>query len=142
VRRLVLVCAALAVCVASAAQAGDSGSITGRVLVNPLSVTVDVPPDPVKAGRDFKITARVANAGTTALRNVDVLLVRDPAIVLRDPARQVLDPLGGGRAGKVTWTACSATPGSYVVLVRATTGPFTAESPGAVIEIRAPSRPC
>jgi hypothetical protein len=132
---------AIAVAVASAAQAGGSGSITGRLVASPLSVEVMVPTDPVRAGRQFRIRAEVVNSGSTPLRNVDVSLVRDSAIVLYDPAHQVLNRVAPGRDKRVGWDACSRTPGSYVVLVRAVSSPFTAESAGALVRITDVRRP-
>jgi hypothetical protein len=46
-KRLAFVCAMLAVGGTTTAQAGDSGSITGTVLANPLSVAVTVPASPI-----------------------------------------------------------------------------------------------
>jgi hypothetical protein len=140
-RRLALVCAAVAVAAVGAAQTGSSSSITGRVLVSPLSVSVLVPTDPVRAGREFRIRAEVVNAGSVAVHEVEIRLVRDPAIVLYDPVRQVLDRVGPGRDRRVTWDACARRPGSYVVLVRATTAALQAESAGAVLEITDARRP-
>lgn len=140
-RRLALLSAIVAVGAASVAQTGASTSITGRVLANPLSVEVIVPPDPVRAGREFRIRAELVNSGSTALRNVEMRLERDSAIVLYDPVRQVLDRVGPGRDRRVVWDACSRRPGSYVVLVRATADPFTAESPAEVVEITDVRRP-
>jgi len=136
-RRLALVSAFVAVCAASLAQAGASTSITGRVVANPLSAAVIGPTDPVKPGKKFEILATVSNAGAAAMRDVEVGLVRDPAIALYDPATQMLDRIGPGGTKKVVWSACSATPGSYVLLVRATDGPFTAESPGSLVIVLA-----
>ncbi len=136
-RRLALVSAFVAVCAASLAQAGASTSITGRVVANPLSAAVMGPTDPVKPGKRFEIMATVSNAGAAAMRDVEVGLVRDPAIALYDPATQTLDRIGPGGKKKVVWTACSATPGTYVLLVRATDGPFTAESPGSLVTVLA-----
>ena len=142
-RRLVFVCAALAVTGTTAAQAGDSGSITGRVLANPLSVVVNVPDSPIKRGRWFRVAVHVENAGSTPLATVGVTLVRDPALMLRPaaPSQTIPSiPAGGGR--KVVWEACSNTPASYVVLARAATGPFMAESPGVLVQIAPTNRTC
>ena len=126
----------------------DNGS-TGRrlglhhrqVLANPLSVVVEVPASPIKRGRWFRVSVQVENAMNTPLATVGVTLVRDPALALRPaaPSQTIPSiPAGGGR--KVVWEACSNTPASYVVLARATTGPFTAESPGVVVEIAPASK--
>ena len=138
-RRLALACTAFALVAACAAQTGSTSSITGHVLVNPLSVSLTVPAGPVKPGKEFVVKATVSNAASAELSNVQATLLRDPAIVLYDPATQVLGKLGPRRSAKFTWAACSATPGNYVVMARATAGVFTAESQGALVAV-APGR--
>jgi hypothetical protein len=140
-RRLARLCAAFAVAAACTAHVASSDSITGRVLVNPLSVDVQAP-DSVKTGREFALRAVVANAGSTALLDIDVRLLRDSGIALRDPARQSIDRIGPGRDRKVTWSGCARTAGAYIVLARASTGPFTVESPGVLIQAVGPNRAC
>ena len=129
-----VVCAAIAAGVARADPPG-AGSIPGRVLVSPISVGILVPTVPVREGRDFRIRADVANAGTVALQDVAVRLVRPAGITLRDPARQDLPRIAPGGDRRVQWDACARNAGSYVVMVRATDGPFTSESAGAVIQV-------
>jgi len=51
---------------------------------------VVAPADPVKAGKDFRIRALVASAGSATLRNVAVTLVAPQPLVLRNPATQVM----------------------------------------------------
>jgi hypothetical protein len=138
--RLALVFAALAVAGASSAQAGDSGSITGRVLVNPLSVEVTLPADPIKRGRWFRITALVANGGPTNLDNVAITLVHPAGLQLdsKDTQTIVRVPALGSKPAK--WDACSNTPGSYVVLARAVVGAYVSESPAKVAQIAASSK--
>jgi hypothetical protein len=142
VKRLALVCAALAVSTASIAQAGDSNSITGTVLVNPLSVTVHVPDSPRKRGAQFRISAAVANAGASRLENVSVTLVRSPALRLDRPATQVIPRIPSLASRRTVWEACSNVPGSYIVLARAEVGPFTAESSGTLVQILSSNRTC
>ena len=67
---------------AASASGSPSGAVQARVLVNPLSVVVLVPSDPVKAGRNFRIRAEVTNASSSALRNVTVALVAPQALVV------------------------------------------------------------
>jgi hypothetical protein len=141
-RRLALVCAVLAVSAASAAQAGDSGSITGRVLVNPLSVEVTRPDDPLRRGRWFRVVAQVTNGGATRLDGVAVTLARPPALLVQGPATQTIPRIPARASRRVYWEACSNTPGSYVVLARATVGPFSAESKGVLVQIISSNRTC
>jgi hypothetical protein len=143
VRPAVLACALCSGLVAGAASASGprSGSVQGQVRVNPLSVVVVVPADPVKAGKDFRIHAQVANAGASAVQNVAVTLVVPPALVLRDPVTQTLPRMGPAEVRTVHWAACSTTVGVYVVMARAISGPFTAESAGQLVQIRPATRP-
>ena len=135
-KRVALVCAACAVFATGVARAEPPGSrsVEGRVLVNPL-IVVAVAPSSVRAGVTFPIGAVVANLGPTPLQNVAVTLVAPPGLALRTAATQVLPLIGARRLGAVLWSACSATPGSYIVLVRVVTGPFQSESAGALINV-------
>jgi hypothetical protein len=138
---LCALCAAVAAGVARAAAAPPSGTITARVLVSPLSVSVLVPASPVKAGQDFRIRADVTNAGSTALQNVAVTLVASSALTLRDPVTQVLARVGAGVDRRARWDVCTTTAGGYVVMVRATAGPFAAGSAGELVEVTSAKRP-
>ena len=139
-RRLALVFAALAVAGASSAQAGDSGSITGRVLVNPLSVDVTFPGDPIKSGRWFQHHGASGQRGPDALDKVQVTLVRPAQLNLDRAATQAIPhvPARGSKPAK--WQACSNTPGNYVVLARAVVGAYVSESPAKVVQIAAASK--
>jgi hypothetical protein len=141
-KRFALACTVLAVSAASAAQAGDSGSISGRVLVNPLSVEVTRPDEPLRRGRWFRVVALVANGGATRLDAVGVTLVRPPALLLQGQATQTIPRIPARASRRVHWEVCSNTPGGYVVLARAHVGPFTAESLGALVQILPSNRTC
>lgn len=141
-KRLALLCATLAVSAVSVAQAGDSSSITGRVLVNPLTVEVTRPDEPLRRGRWFRVVAQVTNGGATRLDGVGVTLVRPPALLLQGPATQTIPRIPARASRRANWEACSNTPGGYVVLARAEVGPFTAESAGALIQILPSNRTC
>lgn len=141
-KRLALLCATLAVSAVSVAQDGDSSSITGRVLVNPLTVEVTRPDEPLRRGRWFRVVAQVTNGGPSRLDSVAVTLVRPPALLLQGPATQTIPRVPARSSRRVNWETCSNTPGSYVVLARAEVGPFTAESPGSVIQILPSNRTC
>jgi hypothetical protein len=141
-RRAAFACLALAVVTAGAAQAGDSGSITGHVLANPLSVTIDVPEGPKRRGRTFRIGADVANAGGTVLDDVVVTLVRDPGIRLDPKPSQTIPRIRSGESRRVVWSACSNKPGDYIVLARAAAGQLVAESPAELVQILPSNRTC
>jgi hypothetical protein len=144
-KRAALACALCATLVAAVARGSEppgSGSVAGRVLVNPLSVTILVPATPVRTGRGFRIRADVANAGAIPLLNVAVTLVRPTGVALWDPARQVLARIAPVDQRRVQWDACIRNAGSYVVMARATTGSFTSESLAGVIEVTGARAPC
>jgi hypothetical protein len=126
---------------AASASGSPSGAVQARVLVNPLSVVVLVPSDPVKAGRNFRIRAEVTNASSSALRNVAVALVAPQALVVRDPATQVLPRVGPGADRRARWDACTTAAGGYVVMARATVGLFTSESAGQLVQVESAQRP-
>jgi hypothetical protein len=142
VKRFASVAAAFVVFGAGVARADppESASVQGRVLVNPLVVVV-VAPSSVRAGTAFPIGIGVANLGPTPVHNVAVTLVAPPGVVLRSPATQMLPLLGARRVRGLLWNACSATPGGYIVLARAVSGPYTAESTGRLVNVTATPRP-
>ena len=132
-------CALCAVLVAGAASAAGppSGTVRGRILVDPLAVNVFVPAGPMKAGKDFAIRASVANTGPNVVENIAVTLVVTPVVVLRQPPTQVVRRLGRASVADVLWDACAAGAGGYVVMARASSGPFTVESTGQVVQVTA-----
>jgi hypothetical protein len=142
VRWIAVVVVALVVGATGSAQADDSGRVVGTVRASPLAVEVTRPDEPLRRGRWFRVVARVSNSGPTRLEDVTVRLVRPPQLMLADPAMQVIPRIPARESRRVDWEVCSNTPGSYVVLARAQDGPFTAESPGAVVQILPSNRTC
>jgi hypothetical protein len=63
------------------------------------------------------------------------------ALVLRNPGTQALARVGPGVDRRVRWDACTTSEGNYVVMARATVGPFTAESSGELVQITSARRP-
>ena len=141
-RWLALLSAALAALAGGAARADDSGGIVGSVTVNPLSVTLSVPLDPQKRGRWFRVAAEVTNGGAKRLDDVRVMLVRPNGLKLDGPAKQTIPRIPSADSRRVSWQACSNTPGNYVMLARADMGAFGAESPAAVVEVVPSNRTC
>lgn len=135
---LSLLCAALAAGVASAATGPPTPirSVTGRVLVNPMWVALVVPSGPVDAGKNFKVRVTVTNLGGTPLQNVAVTLVAPSSLALKGPAtQQVATIAAAGGAATVQWNGCSTVTGGEVLLARAASGPFVAESTGELVQI-------
>jgi hypothetical protein len=138
---LFMISAALTAGAAHAASGPPSGTVAARVLVSPMTVTLLVPTAPVDAGKNFKLQATVANAAPTLLQNVGVSLVASNALTLRDPVTQRLASIAAGSFGRVQWDACATSLGGYVVLARATTGPFTSESSGQLVQVASARKP-
>jgi len=138
---LSLLVVALAAGVAGAATGPPSGSVTGRVLVNPMSIALVVPSGPVGAGNTFKVRATITNAGATPLQNVGVTLVAPSGLALGEPATQQVAQIGAASSSTVQWAACSTTGGGYVLMARATTTPYVAESTAQVVQVVQAKKP-
>jgi hypothetical protein len=108
--------------------------------VNPVSVDVTFPVDPIKTGRWFQIVAQVANGGTTPLDKVQVTLVLPAQLNLDRAATQVIPQVPARGSKPAKWQACSNTQGNYVVLSRAVVGAYVSESPAKVVRIAAASK--
>jgi len=127
--------AALAALAAGSAQGAGNQGVVGSVTVNPLSVDVTVPTDPIKTGRWFRINASVANAAPTPLDNVAVTLVHPAALQLGSPDAQTIPrvPALGSKPAK--WDACSNVPGSYVVVARVALKAYVSESSAKIVQV-------
>jgi hypothetical protein len=127
--------AALVALAAGSAQGADTQGIVGSVTVNPLSVGVTLPTDPIKSGRWFRINASITNAAPTALDNVAVTLVHPAGLQLGSKDTQTIPrvPALGSKPAK--WDACSNTPGSYVVVARAEVKAYVSESSAKIVQI-------
>ena len=127
--------AALLALAAGSAQGAGTQGVVGSVTVNPLSVDVTLPADPIKSGRSFRINATMTNAAPTALDNVSVTLVHPAALQLATSDTQTIPrvPALGSKPAK--WDACTNTPGSYVVLARAEVKAYISESPAKVVQV-------
>ena len=110
--------------------------------MNPLSVEVTRPNEPLKQGRWFRVVGQVTNGGPTRLDGVAVTLVRPQALLLQSGATQTIPGIPARASRRAHWEVCSNTPGGYVVLARAQVGPFTRESPGSVVQIVPSNRTC
>jgi len=127
--------AALVALAAGSAQGADTQGVVGSVTVNPLSVEVTLPTDPIKTGRWFRINALISNAASTPFDNVVVTLVHPAALQLGSKDTQTIPrvPALGSKPAK--WDACSSTPGSYVVLARAEVKAYVSESSAKVVSV-------
>jgi uncharacterized membrane protein len=127
--------AALVALAAGSAQGADTQGIVGSVTVNPLSVEVTFPTDPIKSGRWFRINASITNAAPAALDNVAVTLVHPAALQLGSKDTQTIPRVPALGSKPVKWDACSNTPGSYVVVARVEVKGYVSESSAKVVPV-------
>jgi hypothetical protein len=119
----------------AAVRADDTGTVKATVTVpGDIAIEVSVPDRKIQAGNPFQIEARMNAAsgasGNVELRYPDTILVRDGSLQL-----VTLKP---GKSTTVRWSACSETPGLYVVMAsfEGADG-FVADSEAAVVEVTA-----
>ena len=127
--------AALLALAAGSAQGAGTQGVVGSVTVNPLSVEVTLPTDPLKSGRWFRVNATLTNAAPTALDNVTITLVHPAGLQLATSDMQTIPrvPALGSKPAK--WDACTNAPGSYVVLARAEVKSYVSESPAKLVQV-------
>jgi uncharacterized membrane protein len=127
--------AGLVALAAGSAQGADTQGIVGSVTVNPLSVEVTFPTDPIKSGRWFRINASITNAAPSALDNVAITLVHPAGLQLGSQDTQTIPRIPALGSKPAKWDACSNTPGSYVVLARAEVKAYVSESSAKVVQV-------
>jgi len=137
---------ALALAVALAAPGatigggGSSAAIDGSVRVSPLLVTLVLSASTAKLGETVKAEARVTNLGTSTLKGIGLELRADRVgLAIHRPFADV-SQLKPGKSTAVSWTVCSRSAGSYVLLVRASIGGLAMDSPAQLLQILPSSR--
>jgi hypothetical protein len=123
------------------AQGAGDGFITGKVVVNPLSVSLDAS-GTVSVGGSTTALATVRNGGQAPLRDVAVSLAADVNLVIARGATQTIPTLGGNVSVFVAWDLCPLAAGRYVVTATATAGAFTATSTAQVLVVSFGSGRC
>jgi hypothetical protein len=129
--------AMLLLALAGGAQAGTGGSISGRIVANPLDVRLTLATSQTQVGTRFAAGATVRNIGARSLANVTLALRADPAVVVTPSAPWALGTLAGGATTAGAWILCGSSPGNYVIVARATGGGFTGDSSARVVSVAA-----
>ena len=127
--------AVLCATVSGAARADDA-VVAASVTVNPLDLSLSLSTLEGKAGDRVRARAAATNLGSAELSTVRLTLRADPSgltIIGKNP--RTIDALAGGASAEVAWQLCGREQASYVVLVRGTTGGFSAESAAQLLRI-------
>jgi uncharacterized membrane protein len=134
---------ALAAVLVSAAsvRASPTASVGAAVDISPLVVTIELGSTTVAAGRQVGVRATVRNLGDAVVGPIGVELRFEPAgLEVRGPATARIARLAPGRGATVSWQVRGLKPGAYVLLARATVGPFATESRAVVLTVLPPRR--
>jgi hypothetical protein len=121
-------------------RAADPGaaerSVSARLAVSPLLVSLELEAASAAIGASVKARARILNAGPATVRNVVVSLrIEEAAFAVRG-GRQTIGQIQTGRTVSVGWTLCGRLPGAYLVLAQATLDGAAIESPAVLLTIR------
>ncbi len=130
------------------AFAQDAGSVTARVTVNPLSVTLDLSAHNVRVGSRLDVTAAVTNQGATPLAGALVTLLASPVGLRIDGGpHRVVFLLTAGETESVWWRLCALAPGNYLLVARASAvnlagNIFIAESDAELLTVSRSRKRC
>lgn len=117
-----------------------NASVVGRVLVDPLDVSIALASGEVAVGKTVRATVSVRNASTITVTQLSDELRADPAgVVVARIGGQGLGSLRSGKSVKAEWTVCGRLPGTYVILARVSgrlpAGVFASESPAVLLRV-------
>jgi hypothetical protein len=132
----------LALGLVAGAHAAGTGSITGSVVVNPLRVTLTLSATSMSVGGSVSATGTVVNAGGAPISNGAVVLVADPNLAVSGGETRPIGTIAGGGSVQTVWPLCALRPGGYVVVARATVGPYQATSAAQVLNVAAGTGQC
>jgi hypothetical protein len=140
--RRILASVLLALGVVAGAHAAGSGSITGNVLVNPLTVSLTLSSPSTVVGSSVSATARVVNGGGASVANVSVVLAADVQLAVAGGDTRTIATVPGNGSSQVSWSLCALAPGGYVVVARATAGSYRADGAAQVLTVSPGSGQC
>jgi hypothetical protein len=113
---------------------------TAHVRANPLVISLSLSKSTIKVGQTVQAKASVTNLGKVTLTTIDVELRVDPRAARLAPAHQSIARLKAGQSSMAMWSLCGGTPGTYVVLARATSAGSSVDSPAMLLTITAGSK--
>jgi hypothetical protein len=137
----ILAAVLLALGLVAGAHGAGSGSVTGSVLVNPLTVSLALSSGSFAVGSPVTATATTHNAGPVPL-SVTVTLTADVNLAVAGGVTRTIGTLPANGTAQVSWPLCALAPGGYVLLANATSGPFRTESSAQVLNVSAGSGQC
>jgi len=134
----------LALGLVAGANAAGNGSISGTVFAgNPLTVSLTLSAPFTSVGGSVTASATVLNRGSAPVANVVVVLTADPNLTIAGGIEtRTLGTIPGNSSATASWSVCALAASGYVVLARATTGSFQADSPGQLLNVSAASGQC
>lgn len=138
----VLATVLLALGLVAGARGAGGGVVSGRVVANPLSVSLAFAASTTAVGSPVSATATVRNAGAAALANVTVALTGDVNLAVAGGDTRTIATLPASGSAAVSWSVCPLAGGGYVVLAKAQAGAFAADSAAQVLNVSAGSGQC
>jgi hypothetical protein len=138
----VVLAASLSAAHVSRASAATEAEISGRVVISPITVVLDVSPTTVRVGDRVSARATVANIGAQRLGRITVRLRLASGILIRGAKAPTIRSLAPTASATVSWSLCGRAPGSYVVFAEATIGSMIVASPARLLIVRAGSGKC
>lgn len=128
--------AALAASLGGDARGASSGAVGAFVRANPLAVSLSLSDARVPAGSELTAFAAISNLGAESRSNVELTLRLDPTgLAVEGGELRTMPVLPGNTTGTVSWTLCGVSPGAYLVMVRAESDEFAADSPAELLEV-------
>ena len=125
----------LALGLVAGAHGAGSGSVTGRVLVNPLTVSLTLSSASTSVGGSITANATVLNSGGSPVTDVAVVFAADPNLTVLGGETRPLGTIPAGGSASASWPVCALAAGSYVVVARATAGSFQSDSPAQLLNV-------
>ncbi len=131
----ILLIAALATAGSTATPAAASAdTVTGTVLVAPVTLTFALRSSAAAVGRDVKVRVEVDNIGSAPLDAITLRLRLDStSLLIRGDPELILETLKAGKRARAAWSVCPLRSGSYVVLVQASFDSIAIESPARLL---------
>lgn len=120
---------------APAVLAGSEATVTGRVRVSPLTLSLELSTTNGTVGQTLQAQATVSNVGSFSIREIQVELRVDPGGLRVNKGTVDLAQIKAGKSAVASWAVCARVAGTYVLLARATADGASIESPARVLTI-------
>jgi len=122
--------------VAAAVDGASTGTLDGRVLMSPITLTLEVTPASLAVGQVAAATVSLVNLGPVAISRIAVRLRNATGLAVRGRQPQWIRLLAVGGSGSLSWSLCGRAPGSYLVFAEATLGAIVVDSPARLVTVR------